>query len=161
MWLFTSTTPPVIHYITACSLVSGSLTPHSELLIKFQFTQPRQLCDDQSWWCVPVHRSRHVLCHAAVVLLLVQHTCDGRYSMMVVALVSSVVYLVTLYTSWCSLSDVTTVPQGIMHQATGSILGTPRFKSYTVYPALTLCASLGIDSGHRQLIAVTCIAEHA
>jgi len=25
----------------------------------------------------------------------------------------------------------------------------------------TLCALLGIGSGHRQLIAVTCIAEHA
>jgi len=28
-------------------------------------------------------------------------------------------------------------------------------------PTPTLCSFQGIDSGHRQLIAVTCIAEHA
>jgi len=34
-------------------------------------------------------------------------------------------------------------------------------QAYTVYKPPTLCSFLGIGSGHRLLIAATCIAEHA
>jgi len=34
-------------------------------------------------------------------------------------------------------------------------------RSYTYYKQYTLCSLLGIGGGQRQLIAVTCIAEHA
>jgi len=34
-------------------------------------------------------------------------------------------------------------------------------QAFTVYQQPTLCSFTGIGSGHRQLIAVTCIAEHA
>jgi len=43
-----------------------------------------------------------------------------------------------------------------VQQATGSVA-----KASVVYRVPTLCYLQGIDSGQRQLIAVTCIAEHA
>jgi len=36
-----------------------------------------------------------------------------------------------------------------------------QYPAYTVYHQPTLCSFIGIGSGQRQPIAVTCIAEHA
>jgi len=47
-------------------------------------------------------------------------------------------------------------------QRQAEVLGTPMHAQlYVIYNQLTLCTLLGIGSGQRQLIAVTCIAEHA
>jgi len=42
----------------------------------------------------------------------------------------------------------------------GTLTGTVRL-TYVLTNQSTLCSFVGIGSGHRQLIAVTCIAEHA
>jgi len=41
------------------------------------------------------------------------------------------------------------------------LVPTPPELAFTVYKQPTLCSLQGIGSGQRQLIAVTCIAEHA
>jgi len=48
-------------------------------------------------------------------------------------------------------------------QRPAEVLGTlTHAQLYVLHPQLTLCTFLiGIGSGQRQLIAVTCIAEHA
>jgi len=47
-------------------------------------------------------------------------------------------------------------------QRPAEVLGTPTHAQLPVLsPQLALCYLIGIGSGQRQLIAVTCIAEHA
>jgi len=47
-------------------------------------------------------------------------------------------------------------------QRPAEVLGTPTHAQLTVgYQHLHYATWVGIGSGHRQLIAVTCIAEHA
>jgi len=48
----------------------------------------------------------------------------------------------------------------VHQQPAASIPGIPE-PTITVYHQPTLCSFQGIGSGQRQLIAVTCIAEHA
>jgi len=49
-------------------------------------------------------------------------------------------------------------PTGVVTQHLQTEYG---YASLHGYHYLTLCSLLGIGSGQRQLIAVTCIAEHA
>jgi len=46
-------------------------------------------------------------------------------------------------------------------QRPAEVLGTPTHAQLTICTNRHCAPLLGIGSGHRQLIAVTCIAEHA
>jgi len=59
-------------------------------------------------------------------------------------------------------ADTTTTRPMPPAQRHAEVLGTPMHAQLTVPPnSLHYAPSIGIGSGQRQLIAVTCIAEHA
>jgi len=49
----------------------------------------------------------------------------------------------------------------LLQQATATSTKRPDNQAFTVYQQLHYAPLQGIGSGHRQLIAVTCLAEHA
>jgi len=124
--------------VTTCSVLTSRCA-----YVVLMICSCHVLCTSPARSYSQCHADHHVLPLSAVVLLLL---------VVVTVLVGAITLLITISTMTVTSSSVTKqqhlVPRRFLTQ-------------HIQYQLPTLCSLVGIGSGQRQLIAVTCIAEHA